>query len=287
MRDNRRGRRADFPALLDDHSPAPGTVQMIANHVNGLTYYQFESLPPERVRHGIFARLGGVSHGPFATLNLSSSVPDDPEAVAENRRRFYAAMGLERESAIRTVQVHGARVAAVDADDVRRIQQGTDGLVTRTCDLPLVMAFADCVPLLLFDPVEAVVGIAHAGWRGLVRGVVEAAVRCMEEDFGCRAAHVRAGIGPAIGACCYEVGSDVLEAAQTAFGDVGDLFRTNSHGAIHLDLWAASEMALRRAGVEQIEHACLCTACHVDEFYSHRREGGRTGRFGAIIALRP
>ena len=273
-------------APIDERLVGRNKVLMIAKHVNGLTYYQFESLSPERVRHGIFARLGGVSRGPYAALNLSLSVPDEPEAVAENRQRFYAAMEMEPDSAIRTVQVHGARVAAVDAGDVRRVQPVTDGLVTRTSDLPLVMAFADCVPILLFDPVEEVVGIAHAGWRGLVRGIGQATVRCMEEAYGCRASNVRAGIGPAIGSCCYEVGPEVVEAFRVTFGEMRPLFRTNSSGACHLDLWAASETALRLAGVEQIEHACLCTACHVDEFYSHRREGGQTGRFGAIIALR-
>ena len=213
-------------------------------------------------------------------------MPDDPQAVAENRRRFYAAMETDPNSAIRTIQVHGDKVAAVDFRDLSTVQQGTDGLIAERPDLSLVMAFADCVPVMLFDPVRSVVGIAHAGWRGLVRGVCQAAVRRMVSAYGCQPTDIRAGIGPAIGACCYEVGTEVVEAFRNSFGDNRDLYRENSRGTYHLDLSAASQVALRQAGVTQTETARLCTACHVDEFFSHRREAGRTGRFGAIIALR-
>jgi hypothetical protein len=259
---------------------------MNRKHIGGLTYYEFESLPSKLVRHGIFTRHGGVSQPPFATLNLSSSVPDDPQAVAENRRRFYAAMETDPKSAIRTIQVHGAKIAAVDHDDLSTVQQGTDGLITDRPDLPLVMAFADCVPVMLFDPVRSVVGIAHAGWRGLQLGVCQAAIHRMVSIYGCKPTDIRAGIGPAIGVCCYEVGAKVVEAFQSAFGDNRGLFRENSRCSVHLDLTAASQVALVEAGVTQIETAGLCTACHVDEFFSHRREAGRTGRFGAMIALR-
>jgi YfiH family protein len=270
-----------------DQSAGLDAVSMIEKHVNGLTYYQFETLPLERVRHGIFTRLGGVSQDAFSTLNLSSSVCDEPEAVAENRRRFYAAIEVDPSSAIRTVQVHGTRVAAVNSDDVGRIQKATDALVTRTPEVALVMAFADCVPIMLFDPVKVVIGLMHAGWRGLAGGVCEATVRRMEAVYGCQAADIRAGIGPAIGPCCYEIGPDVVEAFQSSFGDISQIVDMMSSSRPYLDLWAASALALRRLGVVKIEVARLCTACRVDQFYSHRREGGRTGRFGAIIALRP
>jgi YfiH family protein len=260
---------------------------MIEKHANGLTYYQFEMFPSQRVQHGVFTRLGGVSRGPFSTLNLSSSVCDEPEAVAENRRRFYAAMEVDPSSAIRTLQVHGTHVEAVDARDVQRIQRNTDGLVTRTPGLALVMAFADCVPIMLYDPVEAVIGLAHAGWRGLVGGVCQAAVRRMEDAHSCQASNIRAGIGPAIGACCYEVGPEVVGAFEAAFGDISGLIRRAPDGSQRLDLWAASTLALQEVGVAQIELSRICTACCVDQFYSHRREAGQTGRFGTLIALRP
>jgi len=262
--------------------PPPATCAMIQQNVNGLRYYRFESLP---VSHGVFTRLGGVSREPFASLNLSLSVPDDPQAVMENRDRFYAAMGVERSAAVRTIQVHGAHVAAAGRADVSIVQPATDGLVTTTPNLPLVMAFADCTPIMLYDPVRVAAGIAHAGWRGTVAGVCQAAVQRMVEAFGCRPADIRAAIGPAIGPCCYEVGPEVVTAVTAALGRTDGLFRPGPNGRPHLNQWAANERALRQAGVRQIEQAELCTACHVDEFYSHRAENGRTGRFGAIIVI--
>jgi hypothetical protein len=156
-----------------------------------------------------------------------------------------------------------------------------------TPDLPLVMAFADCTPIMLVDPVRGAVGIAHAGWRGTVAGICQAVVSKMVDALNCRPADIYAAIGPAIGPCCYEVGTDVVEAVTAALGQNDAFFRPGPQGdQLHFDQWAANEFALRQAGVQQIERADICTACHVDEFYSHRAEGGRTGRFGAIIALR-
>jgi YfiH family protein len=261
---------------------------MIRNSTGGLVYYQFESFPPERVLHGVFTRLGGVSREPFDSLNLSISVPDQPEAVMENRRRFYQAMAVSRSQVARTIQVHGAKVAAVGPADVETVQQATDGLVTATADLPLVMAFADCAPIMLYDPKREVVGIAHAGWRGTVAGVCQEAVAKMVQVYGSSPADIRAAIGPAIGPCCYEVGGDVVRAVVSAFGTEDSLLRPSpkGQGSLCFDQWAANELALHRAGVRQVERADICTACHVDEWFSHRAEGGRTGRFGAIIALR-
>lgn len=261
---------------------------MIRNSVGGLVYYRFKSFPTEQVLHGVFTRLGGVSSGPYQSLNLSISVPDHPDAVMENRRRFYRAMAVDRDQVARTIQVHGANVAAIGPADVRVVQQATDGLITNTADLPLVMAFADCAPIMLYDPVCGAVGIVHAGWRGTVAGVCQAAVAKMVQVYGCRPADIRAAIGPAIGPCCYEVGGDVARAVVKAFGTGDSLLRPSpkGKGRLYFDQWAANELALRRAGVQQVERADVCTACHVDEWYSHRAEGGRTGRFGAIIALR-
>lgn len=261
---------------------------MIQRNANGLVYYQFESYPSERVLHGVFTRLGGVSKKPYDSLNLSVSVPDDPPAVKENRRRFYAAVGLDPDEAVRTLQVHGARVAAVGPADVMVVQPATDGLVTDALDLPLVMAFADCTPIMLFDPVRGAVGIAHAGWRGTVAGVCQAAVARMVSTFGSCPSDIHAAIGPAIGPCCYEVGPDLVDQVTKAFGPNRGFFRSpdGQGGRVHFDQWTANEFALCQAGVRKIERADICTACHVDEFYSHRAEGGRTGRFGAIIVLR-
>ena len=136
---------------------------MIAHDVQGMRYYQFQSFPSDRVLHGVFTRLGGASRPPFSSLNLSLSVPDEKESVRENRRRFYSAFNVDPGQAVRTVQVHGAHVAAVGRGDVNQLQPATDGLVTAEPDLPLVMAFADCTPILLYDPVRGAVGHGPCG----------------------------------------------------------------------------------------------------------------------------
>jgi YfiH family protein len=150
------------------------------------------------------------------------------------------------------------------------------------------MRFADCVPLLFYDPARRVLGMAHAGWRGTAAGVGPATVAAMGEAFGCRPADIVAGIGPSIGPAHYEVGPEVAAAIQNAFGEVeGLLSHPNGNGARpHLNLWEANRRALQMAGVGQIEVAEICTASNVQDFYSHRAEDGRTGRFGALAVLR-
>jgi YfiH family protein len=260
---------------------------MIRKEYNGLCYYQFESFSSDWISHGIFTRLGGVSRKPFNSLNLSISVPDNEKAVMENRRRFYQVFNVDRTQAARVVQVHGARVDRVDTTNRMKTLPGTDGIVTDTIDVPLVMAFADCVPVMLFDPVVRAVGMVHAGWRGTVAGVCQAAIKCMVESFGSRPGDIQAAIGPSIGPCCYEVGPDLVDAVSDsdALNGTEGLFQPGKTHRLHFDQWAANERALRQAGVEKIERSDLCTACHVDEFYSHRAENGKTGRFGALIMI--
>jgi YfiH family protein len=147
------------------------------------------------------------------------------------------------------------------------------------------MRFADCVPLLLYDPHKAVVGIAHAGWLGTVRGASQAAAQTMIQAYGSDPADILAGIGPSIGVDHYEVGPEVVAQVEAAFGGEGRQLIETRGGRTYLDLWAANKIQLARVGVEQVEVAGLCTACHPDDWYSHRLEKGKTGRFGALIAL--
>ena len=147
------------------------------------------------------------------------------------------------------------------------------------------MRFADCTPILLYDPARHAAGIVHAGWRGTVQGAAPSAVRAMQEAFGSNPADIQAGIGPSIGPDHYQVGEEVVEAVRAAFGTVEGLINRAADGSAYLDLWAANRLALERAGVGQLEVAGICTATNTGEFYSHRAEKGRTGRFGAVIAL--
>jgi YfiH family protein len=156
--------------------------------------------------------------------------------------------------------------------------------VTATPGVPLMMRFGDCAPVLLFDPVRRVAGMAHAGWRGVAAGVIEASIRAMTEHLGCNPPDIWAGVGPTIGPCCYEVGTDVADEIAAACPVAAQVIRCVDD-CVHADLPAAVEAQLRAGGIEQVEQANLCTSCRVDEFFSHRAENGRTGRFGIVMGL--
>ena len=256
---------------------------------NGLAYYQFESLArfsdTGEMRHGVFTRLGGISAPPFATLNTAHTVGDEPEAVAENHQRICRALNVNAASVASGYQVHGASVALIGRQDRGRVRPATDVLLTDQPGIPLMQRFADCVPSVLYDPVRRVLGLAHAGRRGTVQGVVLEAVRTMVQAFGSRPSDIIAGLGPSIGPCCYEIGPEVAAQVRAGFREGDRWLLPQAGGAIHLDLWAANRQQLEAAGVGQVEVAGLCTACHTEEFFSHRAERGRTGRFGVMAVL--
>lgn len=258
---------------------------MIRESIDRIVLYRFEELNGAAgVNHAVLTRIGGVSRGPYATLNLGHTVGDDLAAVEENHRRALGVLGLSPADVVSPYQVHGARVGVVGRAHLGTVQPATDALVTATPAVPLLMRFGDCASVLLFDPVRRVVGMAHAGWRGVVAGVVGATVRTMVERLGCSPADLWAGIGPTIGPCCYEVGAGVVRAVKAACAPPADVVRS-VNGRAHLDLPAAVQAQLRACGVERIEDAGLCTACCVDEFFSHRADHGRTGRFGIVMEL--
>jgi len=255
---------------------------------------------------GVFTRQGGVSRGPWRGLNVGYTVGDDLGAVEINHNRVCRALDFPRESLTTAQQVHGAQVVSVKPEDRGRVFPTTDGLVTDVPGVVLMLRFADCVPVLFFDPRCVAVGLAHAGWRGTLAGIAGRTVRSMQAAFGSRPEELIAGIGPAIGPCCYEVGLELADQVQTQFPRWPDLIRwLPAPGDIsdhrpYFNLWAANRRQLEAAGVRSIAVAQHCTACHTDEFFSHRaaclgarlscdqtpQEGGRTGRFAAVIGLR-
>lgn len=252
--------------------------------LDGVVRYAFPALEGVGVAHGALTRLGGVSQGPFATLNLGHTVGDDPAAVEENHRRVFAALEIERDQVVSPYQVHGAAVRWVDETHAGTVQEATDGLLTATPGLALFFRFADCVPVLLFDPMRRVVGLAHAGWRGAANGVIAAAVAAFTRHAGSRPADLWAGIGPAIGPCCYRVGEDVAAAVAHACPPGSQVVRQEGED-LYLDLPGAVQAQLAAAGVGQVEMGNLCTSCRSDEWFSHRASHGRTGRFGVFIML--
>ena len=246
-------------------------------------FYTFTSFPNGELTHAVFGRAGGVSPAPYDSLNMSISTGDSLENVRENRRLALAAAGVKAAAVATLWQVHGTDVVAVSTEPGDPLTQA-DALITNARGVTLFLRFADCVPILLFDPVRRVTGIAHAGWRGTVAGMAQSVVRAMIANYGCAAADILAGVGPAVGPARYEVGADVVQAARVAFPlDAG--FVEVRGGKSYFDLWSANAAALRAAGVRSLEVANLCTAENKHEFFSHRGDGGQSGRFGALIGM--
>ncbi len=233
---------------------------------------------PELV-HGFFTRQGGVSAGPYHSLNLSFAVGDDPEAVAHNRRRVQQALKLDHLTG--ATQVHGHRYALVtgnpqSAEEVPEV----DILITAEPGAGLLIKQADCQAVLLYDPGRRVAANVHCGWRGQVQNILGQAVSRLSELFGSRPQDLRAAIGPGLGPCCAEFRHFRRELPPEFWP-----YQDRPH---YFDLWRLSRDQLTAAGLQpdHIDLAALCTRCRAREFYSYRRDGV-TGRQAAVIALKP
>lgn len=258
---------------------------MIPQQHNELTYFRFDSLPHNgRLQHGVFSRQGGISPVPFDSLNLSLSVADERDRVYANRRQVYGLFGRDTDSVVHAHLVHGTTVARVTSANNGEWVEHVDALITNEPECVMTMNFADCAPVVVYDPVHAAIGLAHAGWRGTVAGVARETVRAMTAEFGSVPGDLIATVGPCIGSCCYEVGDDVATAVRAGFDEADRLLRP-SGDRYYFDLPEANRQQLATAGVAQIELSELCTACRTDLFFSHRAEKGRTGRFGVVVAL--
>ncbi len=252
-----------------------------------MSWYEFEGLSDYAdLYHGVFTRAGGVSCAPFESLNLARSVGDDPDAVRENNRRMLAVFEIAPEQATTAWLVHGKAVAVMTSADAGTYRSGVDAIITRARGLALTMRFADCVPIVFYDPVQRAIGLAHAGWRGVAENVIAATVTALREQFGSQPRDLWAGIGPCISVDRYRVGPEVSAQVAAACPPHTSIAQAQSDGSTHLDLNAAVTAQLRACGVEQIEDSRLCTASRTDEWFSHRAENGKTGRFGVVLGLR-
>ncbi len=214
-------------------------------------------------------RRGGVSTGPYASLNLGLLTADEPANVDENRRRACEDVGANPERIAMNRQVHAATVNRAQA---RERDRPGDGLWTDERSLPMLKLTADCLPIALARVTGTpALCVLHAGRLGLLEGIVASGVKALANGS------LAAVIGPGIGPCCYEVGSEIRDAYRTRFGDVV--------GGSNLDLWSSAERALQEAGVTDVERVDLCTACNPELFFSHRHDNGVTGRQGVIAYL--
>ncbi|HZU70528.1 MAG TPA: peptidoglycan editing factor PgeF [Ktedonobacteraceae bacterium] len=300
---------------------------MIAQQQGRVQYVQFgHFLQFPNLVHGIFTRLGGCSEAPFWGLNVSFTTGDNIEHVKRNRLLALSALQLDAYPCASLWLVHGAEVVVVDeqpwewrfdqpfvtlAEEQKVLLRTAhprwkaDAFITRRRDISLAIASADCVPVMLYDPVQEAIGLVHAGWRGTARGIAAITVDAMREQFGSRPEHIYAGIGPSIGPCCYEISEEVqgyflsriefdLQPTAVEYRNLvreSAVFAIKEHAhrrSLMLDLWETNRNQLLMAGLlpEHIELPGICTSCEKDRFYSHRAEHGKAGRFPSIIALR-
>jgi hypothetical protein len=253
--------------------------------IGDLRIFEFDIFP-DTIIQGVFTRRGGVSPPPWDSLNVGGSIGDATQRVRENRIRSFKALGRPPESIYDVWQVHSARVVFADAPrPIDSPYQQADIILTDNPRVTLFMRFADCTPIYLYDRRKRVIGLVHSGWLGTVRTAARVAVASMQQRYGADPIDILAAIGPSIGPDHYEIGPEVVTQVQETFGVLADGLLVQHGRSVHFDLWKANRVLLEQAGVEQIEQPDLCTACHPEDWYSHRGEHGKTGRFGALLAM--
>lgn len=269
-------------------------MEIIRRERHGVPFYSCSHPTWSGAPHGFSTRLGGVSPAPWSSLNLGANRGDDPAHVRENFSRFCTALGTNVHALVKNHQVHSDRVRSVTQADVFTDPAApgvfeADGLVTDVPGVCLTIFSGDCIPVLLYDPVRRCVAAAHAGWRGTAAGIAARAVEAMVKHYGCQTDHILAAIGPGIGPCCFETHADVPDALEANLGqDALPFIRPlSTNGKFQVDLKGVNARWLEKAGVpsHHIAISAACTACQLDEFWSHRIQGGQRGSMAAMIQL--
>ena len=265
--------------------------KFIITQKNNIWYGIFPALEEAGFVNACSCRLHGESDVVEGTLNLALHVGDDVEKVLRNRKAFAEAMGVDANRFTTCQQVHGSKVVQVTKElvgsgaiDFANTIADTDALITNLPDVPLMLFYADCVPVLLADLETGAIGLAHAGWRGTVANIGAKTLAAMGEVFGTKPENVLAAIGPSIGACCYEVDDFVRDQAS----GYEEFFAHKGGGKYQLDLWGMNAKQLQEAGVpvENITISGICTNDNVELFCSYRAEQGKTGRMGVCLCAR-
>lgn len=262
--------------------------------VTWLTWPALEEVPG--IVHGFSTRLGGVSKGIYASMNLSFTRGDEEADVRENYRRLAVAMGFSAGDIVTSDQTHTTNIRVVTEKDrgkgitVPRDYTDVDGMVTNVPGLVLATFYADCVPLYFVDPVHRAIGLSHSGWRGTVGKIGAETVRVMREQYGSEPSDILAAIGPSICQDCYEVSEDVIDQFRAAFERKywPSLFYQKESGKYQLNLWEANRIIFQETGIlpEHISLPNLCTCCNPEFLFSHRASKGRRGNLGAFLGLR-
>jgi len=258
---------------------------LVRADIGGVVVYRSTRLLHIGVCHAFSTRLGGFSPAPFDSMNLGNpngcAIQDDGGRIAENYRKLIAAIGGQGREVLRVHQVHGAGVVRAERGRIFDVGQKADAIVSNDPLRFVSVRIADCVPVLLASDDGAQVAAIHAGWRGVIAQVALAAVR----EMGCGGRRITAAIGPCISGEAFEVGAEVLGAFENSFGAAAPM-RRRADGKGHVDLPEAIRRQLIAAGVEadRIDMTDRCTFRDGDEFFSHRRDHGVTGRMAALIA---
>lgn len=269
------------------------TANMLYYEKNEVPFLRLRSFEEQKwLNHAFATRLGGVSTGIYASMNLGFGRGDKDKYVLENYRRFCSAAGFSIKNLVATAQTHKTNILRVGVENrgagilTLKPWHDIDGLITNEADVSLCVYGADCVPLLFADPIHHAIGVAHAGWRGTVAGIAAVTVTAMEREFGTCAADLLVGIGPSIGPCCFEVNEPVVKEflAVPAFAD-GTCMKNKGNGKWNIDLWEANTKILQQAGVKKIEKGMLCTRCRPDLLWSHRATGGKRGGMCGILSI--
>lgn len=255
-------------------------------HQNGMiSYVTSPALERYGLVHGFFMRQGGCSPYPWKSLNMATSVGDTPENVVENRRRICETLSRSEKSIYDVWQIHSNHVINTElprAEGEAHLQ--ADGIITRNANVTILMLFADCVPIFFYDPIQSVIACVHAGWKGTMKKVASAVIKRMNQVHQCNVKDIQAVIGPCICQDHYEVREEVVLGLKKSFSHNEIILKTknNQHYA---DLSRANEIILREIGLSMIEQSQICTACHNQDWFSHRAENGKTGRFAAVLTL--
>jgi len=257
---------------------------------DGISFFQSSLLEPASVEHAFLTRRGGVSEAPFDSLNFDSRDSDPLENVGRNLSLVSCAFGLDAETLVTVNQVHGNNVLLVD-DRVQHLRKrvDADAVITALPGVPVGILTADCLPILLSDPVKGAVAAVHAGWKGSAAGVVLKTIEQMKKKFSTRASDLYAALGPYIGPCCYTVGENVASEFERNFGAGSVDYIQKIFGDMRLDIGMANVAQLVEAGVrrERISMEPACTSCNNGLFFSYRKENGVTGRQLSFIMLKP
>ena len=271
-----------------------GTTEL--KEKNHVPYIQFKNLSATGiVKHGFSTRKGGVSTGIFSSMNLNFKRGDDPDAVMENYRRIAAALDMRVQDMVLSDQTHTTNVRVITEEDrgkgILKPQdyRDVDGMITNVPGLVLVTSYADCVPLYFVDPVRKAIGLSHSGWKGTVGHIGQKAVWKMHGVYGSEPKDIVAAIGPSICQSCYEVSEDVAEAFRANFTEeeAEAILLDKGNGKYQLDLWKANWYVLTDAGIlpEHLSVTDLCTACHPNLLWSHRKTNGQRGGLSAFLSL--